>query len=38
MEISDSNRTIDAVHFEDGARIFAAAGLTIDLSDVGPRK
>ena len=36
MYLDESNRPIDAVHFEEGARVFSAAGLTIDLTDIGP--
>lgn len=36
MRLDESNRPIDAVHFEEGARVFSAAGLTIDLTDIGP--
>lgn len=38
LEMSESNRRIDAVHFEEGARVFEAAGIRIDLTDVGPEK
>jgi len=38
LSLDESNRAIDAVHFEDGERVFSAAGLTIDLTDVGPGK
>lgn len=38
VPVTESNRRIDAVHFEEGARIFEAAGLKIDLRDAGVRK
>jgi len=38
LEMSGSNRPMDAVHLEKDVRIFEAAGLKIDLTDVGPRK
>ena len=38
MEIPAGNRRIEPVHFEQETRIFEAAGLKIDLSDVGVRR
>ena len=35
LSMDESNLPIEAVHFSEGKRIFSAAGLTIDLSDVG---
>ena len=38
MEIGSSNRQITPVHFEKNERVFEAAGVRIDLSDVGVRR
>ena len=38
LEMSPGNQWIEAVSFDRNERIFTVGDLTIDLSDVGPRK